>query len=117
MSFGFNAGNLTIAGSASASNIIDGGGCTLVGWDFTTTVSSTGFYIKEGPSASDLKKVYDSAGSQITLTLPAAAASSAVNVKLPPEKHYNVRFFQICASSAQSSAVVVRPVWARPLDG
>lgn len=119
MSWGYESGNLTIASSASASNIVDGGGATLVGFDFTTTVTGTGFYLKEGPnsdsSGANMAKVYDSAGSQITITLPAAAASSAVNVRLPPEKHYSVRFIQLCASSAQSSAVTVRPVWARPI--
>jgi hypothetical protein len=113
MAWGWTSGDMTMDASSSASTIVNGGGLALTGLRFSAGVTGTGFYLKEGASATDLAKIYDSAGSQVAITLPAAAASSAVTVMLPPEKHYNMRYCQVVGSSAQSSAVTITPLWAK----
>ena len=117
MAWGWTTGDMTMGASASVTNIVDGGGLALAGLRFSAGATGTGFYVMEGPndssSGANLAKIYDSAGSQVTITLPAAAASSAVTVMLPPEKYYNMRFCKVVGSSAQSSAVTITPLWAK----
>lgn len=119
MGFGPAAGNFVLGSSASTSTIIDGGGRSLAGLRFPASMTGTGFYIKEGPndssSGANLAGIYSSAGSQATITLPAVNASSslAVTVMLPPETYHTMRYMQLVASSAQSSAATVVPIWSR----
>jgi len=122
MTLGYNAGNFTIAASASVSNIIDTGGATLVGLDFPAGGTGAGFYLKEGPndssSGGNLFKMYQPDGTQIgviTATVDSSSATVASRVRFAPDKIYAMRNIQLCASSSQSSAVTVRPVWAPPL--
>jgi len=115
MSFAQTAGDFTITSSASTSNVIDGGGRTLAGLIFPASGwTGTGFSIKEAldSSASNQMAVYDSSAGAIAVTTP-ASASAAIMVKLDPTKYHTMQFMQLNASSAQSSAIIVKPVWTR----
>jgi len=113
MTFGPTAGDFTIAGSASVSNIINGGGRSLAGLIFPKEGwTGTGFSLKESLTETDLMAVYDSAGTVHAVTVP-AAGSSAILVKLNPQKYHTMQNIQLVASSAQSSAIIVKPVWTR----
>lgn len=115
MAHGPNAGNFSIGASASVSNVIDGGGYALAGLEFPAGVTGATWYLKEGPSSTALKPFYDSDGTKrtVTLAVDSSSATVAARVDLAPEVYHNVRDVQLAASSAQSSAVVVTPIWAR----
>lgn len=102
----------TITSSASVSNVIPGGGWSLAGLFFPTGYTGTGFSIKEGMdgTAANAGLLYDDAAAAITITAP-AAGSSAVMVKLDPSVYHTMDHIHLVASSAQSSAIIVKPIW------
>jgi hypothetical protein len=116
MAFGPSAGDLTILGSSgTVSNVINGGGLSLAGFIFPASGwDGTGFILKEGlgPTAGAGMLMYDSSASALTITTP-ASASTAIMVKLDPKNYHTMKFMHLVASSAQSSAIIVKPVWTR----
>jgi len=104
----------TITSSATVSNVIDGGGWALAGLFFPTGYTGTKFKLMEGVdgTAAGAGLIYDDDGSALTLTAP-AAGSSAVMMKLDPTKYHTMNNIHLVASSAQSSAIIVKPMWTR----
>ena len=108
-----NPGSFLIEGSASVSNVIDGGGRALAGLIFPADGwSGTGFAIKEGLDTTTLMSLYDSSGVAVTITTP-AASSAAIMVKLDPTKYHTMQFCQLVADSSAAAKTTVRPVWTR----
>lgn len=109
-----NPSSFTIGASASVSNVIDGGGWALAGLFFPTGYTGTGFKLKEGlnSTAASAGLIYDSAAVAQTVSVP-AAGSSAVMVKLDPTKYHDMNHVHLVASSAQSSAIIVTPLWTK----
>ena len=102
----------TITSSASVSNVIDGGGKGLAGLIFPKAGwTGTAFAIKEGNGPSTLAVVYDSSAAAVAITTP-ASGSAAILVRLEPIKYHTMQHMQLVATSAQSSAIIVQPVWA-----
>ena len=104
----------TVDSSAKVSNVIDGGGRGLGGLVFPASGwKGTAFVIQEGlsPSATTMPP-YDSSAAAITITTP-ASGSAAIMVKLDPVKYHTMQFVKLVATSAQSSAIIVQPVWTR----
>ncbi len=102
----------TIGSGVKASNLIDGGGRALAGLIFPATGwTGTGFVIQEG-NTSTVLPVYDSSAAAVAITTP-ASASASIMVKLDPTNYHTMQNTKLVATSAQSSAIIVQPVWCR----
>jgi hypothetical protein len=116
MAFGPSAGDLTILGSSGTiSNVIDGGGRSLAGLIFPASGwDGTVFTLKEGLGTTTAAGMlmYDSSAGALTVTTP-ASASTAIMVKLKPQNYHTMQFTHLVAATAQSSAIIVKPVWTR----
>ena len=115
MAFGPAALDFTVAGSGTTSNVIDGGGRSLAGLIFPASGwTGTVFTLKEGLGTTTAVGMlgYDSSAGALTVTTP-ASASTAIMVKLEPKNYHTMQFTHLVASSAQSSAIIVKPVWTR----